>query len=203
MQKIIALVVLSLSLLCVPVQTFASPATIGNLAPDFSLPNTSGKTIHLHDFRGKIVVLEWFNPRCPFVKKFYEPKAMQQYQQELTSQGVVWLTISSSAEGKQGFITQESALGMFTDLGMHSSELLLDHKGVVGQAFGARTTPHMFVINPQGVLAYAGAIDNKPSTRSRDIPTAVNYVLQAVKELQSGKAVSEPYTSAYGCSVKY
>jgi peroxiredoxin len=203
MQKIIALVFLFLSLVCASVQTFASPAMIGSLAPDFSLPNTSGKTIHLHDFKGKIVVLEWFNPRCPFVKKFYEPKVMQQYQQELTSQGVVWLTISSSAEGKQGFITQESAMGVFTDSGMHSSELLLDHKGVVGRAYGARTTPHMFVIDPRGDLAYAGAIDNKPSTRSSDISKAVNYVLQAVKELQSGKTVSEPHTSAYGCSVKY
>ncbi len=203
MQKIIALVILSISLMCVPVQTSASPATIGSLAPDFSLPNASGKTIHLHDFKGKIVVLEWFNPRCPFVQKFYEPKMMQQYQQELTSQGVVWLTISSSAEGKQGFISQESASGVFADSDMHSSELLLDHKGLVGRAYGASTTPHMFVIDSQGNLAYAGAIDDTPSTRSRDIATASNYVLQAVKELKSGKDVSEPYTSAYGCSVKY
>lgn len=203
MKRTLILITLLCTLVAVGQTALASPASIGKPAPDFSLPNASGKEIHLHDFKGKIVVLEWYNSRCPFVKKFYGPKAMQKYQEQLTNQGVVWLTISSSAEGKQGFISQEAASNAMTQAEMKSSELLLDHEGVVGKTYGARTTPHMFVIDSKGLLAYAGAIDDTPSTRSSDIAKASNYVLQAVSELSSGKPVSEPHTSAYGCSVKY
>ena len=181
----------------------ADSALLGKPAPDFSLPDASGKAVHLSDFKDKIVVLEWYNPECHFVKKFYNVGAMQRFQEQLTAQGVVWLTISSNANGKQGYISQDEAPKTMSSAKMASTTLLLDHDGVTGKSYGASTTPHMFVIDKAGNLAYAGGIDDKSSTRSSDIEGANNFVLQAVAELKNGKAVSVPYTSPYGCSVKY
>lgn len=181
----------------------ADSTMLGKPAPDFSLPDASGKAVQLRDFKDKIVVLEWYNPECPFVKKFYNVGAMQRLQEQLTAQGVVWLTITSNAKGKQGHITQEDAANAISNAKMASTTLLLDHDGVVGRSYGASTTPHMFVIDKAGNLAYAGGIDDKASTRSSDIEGANNFVLQAVSDLQNGRTVSVPYASPYGCSVKY
>lgn len=186
-----------------PRDAYAESALLGKPAPDFSLSDASGKMVHLSDFKDKIVVLEWYNPECPFVKKFYNVGAMQRFQEQLTAQGVVWLTITSNAKGKQGYISQDEAPKALSRAKMASTTLLLDHEGVVGKSYGASTTPHMFVIDKAGNLAYAGGIDDKASTRSSDIEGANNFVLQAVAELKNGEAVSVPHTSPYGCSVKY
>lgn len=178
-------------------------ATVGSPAPQFSGKDSSGKDVTLQSLKGKIVVLEWFNPNCPFVKKFYKNGDMQKLQQELESKGVVWLTISSSASEKSGYLTPESAETTRAELGMKSSALVLDHDGAIGKAFGARTTPHLFVVNSDGIVAYAGAIDSEASTSSSDIAGATNYVLNAVTSLRAGKQVDPASTEPYGCSVKY
>ena len=178
-------------------------ARTGAAAPNFTLKNAKGADVSLANFSGKTVVLEWFNPGCPFVKKFYANGDMQRLQQSVVDKGAVWLTISSSAEGKQGHIAPSEASALVAESSMHSTELLLDSDGRVGKMFGARTTPHMFVIDPKGTLAYAGAIDSSPSTRSSDISTATNYVLAAVDAIASGKTPSPSDTEPYGCSVKY
>ena len=178
-------------------------AVVGSPAPHVSGKDSTGKEVTLQSLKGKIVVLEWFNPGCPFVKKFYKNGDMQKIQQELASKGVVWLTISSSASGKSGYLTPEAAETTRAELGMKSSSLVLDHDGAIGKAFGARTTPHMFVVNSDGILAYAGAIDSEASTSSDDIAGATNYVLNAVNALQAGKQVEPASTDPYGCSVKY
>jgi peroxiredoxin len=178
-------------------------ATVGAPAPEFTAKDSTGKEVSLKALKGKIVVLEWFNPGCPFVKKFYKNGDMQKTQQELESKGVVWLTISSSAPGKSGHLSPEEAESARAELGMKSTALVLDHNGAIGKAFGARTTPHMFVISPDGVVAYAGAIDSEPSASSADIAGATNYVLNAVTSLKAGKQVEPASTDPYGCSVKY
>lgn len=178
-------------------------AKVGATAPDFTLQNAQGAEVSLKSFAGKTVVLEWFNPGCPFVKKFYTNGDMQRFQRESVAKGVVWLTINSSAEGKQGHLTSAEALDVITELGLSSSALLLDSNGTVGKLYGARTTPHMFVINPQGTIAYAGAIDSVASTRSSDIASATNYVLSAIDAITAGKGPAPRDTEPYGCGVKY
>jgi peroxiredoxin len=178
-------------------------AAVGAPAPDFSVKDSTGKDVSLSGFRGKIVVLEWFNPNCPFVKKFYKNGDMQKFQETLGSQGVVWLTVNSSASGRSGHLSAEDAEETRNDLGMKSSALLLDENGKAGKAFGARTTPHMFVVGADGKIAYAGAIDSEASTSSEDIAGATNYVLGAVHSLIANKQVETPSTEPYGCSVKY
>ena len=178
-------------------------ATVGLPAPDFSLPAHDGSTQSLSSFKGKVVVLEWFNKDCPFVLKHYDTKNMQNLQKELTEKGVVWLTMSSSGEGKQGFMTAEDATKTVAEKGAAPNFVLLDHDGVVGKKYAAKTTPHMYVIDANGVLAYAGAIDDKPSADKADVEGAKNYVRQAVDQLLAGQVVSETSSRAYGCSVKY
>lgn len=180
-----------------------SEAVVGDEAPQFTAKDSTGKEISLNTFKGKVVVLEWFNPNCPFVKKFYKNGDMQRVQQELGSKGVVWLTISSSAPGKNGHLTAEQAETSRVNLGMRSSALLLDESGTIGKAYGARTTPHMFVIATDGKLAYAGAIDSENSTDADDIARAKNYVVEAANSLQANKPVEISSTEPYGCSVKY
>ena len=176
---------------------------VGSNAPGFSLPDATGKTHSLTDYKGKYVVLEWFNPECPFVKKHYGGGNMQKLQQEFTSKGVVWLTIDSNAPGLEGNLTPEQASNTIKSWKTRQTALLLDPDGKVGRAYGAKNTPHMFVINPDGKIVYEGAIDSKASPNSADIPNSTNYVKVALDESLAGKPVSNPNTKPYGCSVKY
>jgi peroxiredoxin len=180
-----------------------SQAVVGSQAPQFTVKDSTGKEISLSSFKGKVVVLEWFNPGCPFVKKFYRNGDMQRFQQELGAKGVAWLTIDSSAPGKSGHLTAAQAETTRTDLGMKSSALLLDESGAIGKSYGARTTPHMFVISADGKVAYAGAIDSESSTDSDDVAKATNYIVAAVDNLLANKPVEISSTDPYGCSVKY
>lgn len=188
---------------CAITSASAEVAAIGKAAPQFTLKNAKGAEISSQSFGGKIVVLEWFNPGCPFVKKFYANGDMQKFQKEVREKGGVWLVINSSAPGKQGHISQEDADDTMRELNMEANELLLDPTGAVGKSYRAQTTPHMFVIDANGALAYAGALDSTPSTRSSDISASTNYVLSAVEALVAGKPVSPSDTAPYGCSVKY
>lgn len=185
----------------------ASPAMaaveVGKPVPDFSVPDIEGKVQTLSQYRGAPVVLEWSNPECPFVKKFYEPGAMQELQKHAAGKGVVWLKINSSAEGKQGNLTAEQAKESLAKTGSSVTSYILDGKGEIGKQFSAKTTPHMFVIDNKGVLAYAGAIDDKPTASQDDIKGAKNYVRAAIDALTAGKPVEVASSDPYGCSVKY
>jgi peroxiredoxin len=181
----------------------ADSTKVGNAAPDFSVTDSKGKTHSLSDYKGKYVVLEWFNPGCPFVKKHYESGNMQKLQKQFGDKNVAWLTVDSSAPGEQGNLTPEQANKTMSDWKMHPTALLLDPDGKVGQTYGAKNTPHMFVINPEGKLVYQGAIDSKPSADQSDIPSSTNYVKVALDESLAGKAVTTSNTKPYGCSVKY
>ena len=190
--------------------TFAAAAVfavdsppVGSVAPDFSLPDTTGKTRALSQYKGKYVVLEWFNPECPFVKKHYGSGNMQKLQQEYTSKGVVWLTIDSNAPGTEGNLTSEQAAQKMADWKTHQTALLLDPEGKAGRAYGAKNTPNMVVINPEGKLIYEGAIDSKATPNPADIPSSTNYVKVALDESLAGKPVTTANTRPYGCSVKY
>jgi peroxiredoxin len=176
---------------------------IGETAPDFTLTDSNGKTHTLSQYKGKFVVLEWFNHDCPFVHKHYDSGNMQALQKEYTAKDVVWLSINSSAPGKEGYYPAEKANELTQEKDASPTAVLLDEDGKVGKLYGAKTTPHMFVISQQGLLIYQGAIDNKPSPDAADIPTSTNYVKAALEEAIAGKAVSEPSTKSYGCSVKY
>lgn len=177
--------------------------SVGDTAPNFALPDASGETKSLSDFSGKYVVLEWTNPDCPFVKKHYGEGNMQQLQERYTEKGVIWLSIASSAQGLQGYYDGPTWQKLTRDREAKPTAVLLDPSGTVGRLYGAQTTPHMFVINPEGQLIYAGAIDSTPSPHSEDIEGSENYVAKALDEALSGQPVSTPSTKAYGCSVKY
>lgn len=183
--------------------TQAAPAAVGSSAPDFSLSDTNGKTHTLAEHKGKYVVLEWTNPQCPFVVKHYGSGNMQKTQKMAKEKGVVWLTIDSSAPGKEGYLGGEEAKKARAGNYAESSALLLDPDGKVGKLYGAKTTPHMFIIDPQGKLVYAGAIDSIKSANVDDIAKATNYVKVGLEESMAGKPVSTPTSQAYGCSVKY
>lgn len=185
------------------VPVHAQTVTIGTLAPAFTLTNALGQSVNLESFRGKTVVLEWFNPGCPFVNKFYTKGDMQGFQQQVRQQGAQWLTINSSAPGKQGHIAPTGAAATAAEHGLVPANLLLDPDGSVGRQYGAKTTPHIFVIDSKGILAYSGAIDNTPSTRQADIAASTNYAISAVKAIARGERPSPSSTDAYGCSVKY
>ncbi|MGE5176032.1 MAG: thioredoxin family protein [Hyphomicrobiales bacterium] len=178
-------------------------AVIGKAAPPFSIQDADGKTVQLSDFEGKYVVLEWINFHCPFVGKHYGSGNMQKLQAKYTKEGVIWLSICSSAPGKQGYVTGPEAKAGMKERGAADTDFLLDPKGIVGKAYGAKTTPHMFVIDPRGILRYDGAIDDKPSTKQEDIATAKNYLAAALDAVMAGKQVEVAATQPYGCSVKY
>lgn len=178
-------------------------AKVGEAAPAFKLMDTKGKEHALADFKGKLVVLEWTNYDCPFVKKHYMSKNMQKLQAEYTAKGVVWLSICSSAEGKQGYNEPTKWNELIEKHGAKSSAVLLDVDGKVGHRYGAKTTPHMFVIDKEGVLRYAGAIDDIRSADPDDAAKAKNYVKAALDELMEGKEVTTKNSKPYGCSVKY
>ena len=181
---------------------YAAPE-VGKPAPNFSLKDLSGKEHDLSDFKGKYVVLEWVNFGCPFVKKHYGSENMQKLQKEFVDKGVVWLSICSSAPGKQGNETPDAAKKGLAKFGSDASAYLVDEDGKVGKLYNARTTPQMFVVNPEGVLIYAGAIDDKPTPKPETVAVAKNFVKAALNEATSGKPVSVPSTKPYGCSVKY
>jgi peroxiredoxin len=176
---------------------------VGSAAPDFSLADAKGQTHSLSQYKGKYVVLEWFNPECPFVKKHYGSGNMQKLQEEYTGKGIVWLTIDSSAPGTEGNISGEQAGKIMSSWKTHQSALLLDPEGKAGRSYGAKNTPHMFVINPEGKVVYEGAIDSKPTPNPSDIPNSTNYVKVALDESLAGKPVTNANTRPYGCSVKY
>jgi peroxiredoxin len=176
---------------------------VGSAAPDFSLTDAKGKTHSLSGYKGKYVVLEWFNPECPFVKKHYGSGNMQKLQEEYTSKGVVWLTIDSSAPGTEGNLTPEQAAKKMGEWKTRQTALLLDPEGKAGRAYGAKNTPDMIVINPEGKIVYEGAIDSKASPNPADIPSSTNYVKVALDESLAGKPVTTSSTKPYGCSVKY
>lgn len=187
--------------------TSAMPAQaapeIGKPAPEFTGTDSNGKEHKLSDFKGKIVVLEWTNPECPYVVKHYDSKNMQKLQEEATAKDVVWLTINSSADGKQGNQTGEAANTYMTEKGSKPTARILDANGEIGKAYDAKTTPHMFVIDKEGVLVYNGAIDDNDSFKPEDAATANNYVTATLTALEAGKPVETSQTKPYGCSVKY
>ncbi len=194
---------LALTALCTGGLFGAATPKVGAPAPGFTLTDSNGKTHSLGDFKGKYVVLEWFNPGCPFVLKHYKSENMQKLQKEFTGKEVVWLTIDSSAPGQQGSLSPAEANQQMSDWKMNPTELLLDADGKVGHEYGATNTPHMYVINPKGELIYTGAIDDKPTANPNDIAGANNYVKAALDEAMTGKAVATPTSKAYGCSIKY
>ena len=177
--------------------------SIGAPAPDFTLTDPSGTSHQLSALKGKFVVLEWVNHGCPFVVKHYQAGNLQKLQAEATDQGVVWLAICSSAPGKQGYHPAAEWPALNEEKGFKGTALLLDADGTVGRLYGAKTTPHMFVINPEGMLIYQGALDNQPTPRESDIAQAHNYVRSALAEARAGKPVTTSQTQPYGCGVKY
>jgi peroxiredoxin len=176
---------------------------IGKPAPDFTLKDLSGKEHKLSDLKGKTVVLEWVNYGCPFVKKHYDSKNMQELQKAATEDGIVWLAICSSAPGKQGNETADTAATKTKELGSNATAYLVDADGKVGKLYNAKTTPEMFVINKDGDVVYMGAIDDKPNPAPDTISGATNYVKAALADVKAGKPVSTATTKPYGCSVKY
>ena len=177
-------------------------ASVGQPAPDFTLNDTAGKPVKLSQFKGKLVVLEWNNPSCPFVRKHYEGN-MQGLQKEFTGQGVVWLAINSTEDASSDYQTPPQLARWMRDKGASPSATLMDEDGQVGALYAARVTPHMYIVNAQGLLAYAGGIDSIPSARVADIDKATNFVRQGLGELLAGKPVSTPTSQPYGCSIKY
>ena len=176
---------------------------VGQPAPAFTLTDSNGQSHNLSDFKGKFVVLEWLNHGCPFVKKHYDSGNMQNLQKEYTGKEVVWLSIASSAPGKQGHMSPAETNQAKEEKGSAATAVLLDEDGTVGQLYGAKVTPELYVINPEGDLIYAGAIDNKRSVDAADVEGATNYVKQALDEALAGQPVSTSKTEAYGCAVKY
>ncbi len=178
-------------------------ATVGQVAPAFSAKDVNGKTVSLADFKGKTVVLEWVNPGCPYVRKHYSAGNMQGTQQDALSKNMVWLAINSTETGHPDYLSPAKLATWMKEQKSPATHTLMDESGSIGKAYAARTTPHMYIVNPQGQLVYAGGIDSIPSASAEDIPKATNYVKVSLAEMASGKAVSNSVTRAYGCSVKY
>jgi peroxiredoxin len=176
---------------------------VGEPAPGFEGVDTGGNVHRLADYRGKTVVLEWTNHDCPYVRKHYGAGNMQAQQREAAAQGVVWLSIISSAPGKQGHVSPEEAGELTRKRKAAPLAVILDSEGRIGRAYHARTTPHMFIIDASGVLVYMGGMDSISTASPDDIPQATQYVRVALQELAAGKPVSTPVTRPYGCSVKY
>jgi peroxiredoxin len=181
----------------------ASAARVGDSAPDFTGADSNGQTHKLSDYRGKFVVLEWTNNGCPYTQKHYNSGNMQALQKEWTAKGVVWLTILSSAPGEQGYMTAAEENAYIGKVHADPTAAILDPKGEIGREYSARTTPHMFIIDPSGKLIYAGAIDDHPTPDPSDIKSSKNYVSAALTEAMAGKPVATASTRPYGCSVKY
>jgi peroxiredoxin len=185
------------------VSTAAFGVNTGQPAPDFTLPDLSGKPVKLSDLKGKYVVLEWTNPDCPYVQKHYNSANIPGLQKEYAGRQVAWLTINSTREGHSEFKSPAQMSGWMKEKGGAPAATLLDRDSKVGKLYGATNTPQMFVIDPKGTLVYQGAIDDKRSTNPADVKTAKNYVKVALEESLAGKPVSNASTTPYGCTVKY
>ncbi|MBL8331787.1 MAG: thioredoxin family protein [Rubrivivax sp.] len=181
----------------------AHAATVGQPAPAFTATDVNGKAVSLSDFKGRHVVLEWVNPGCPYVQKHYGGGNMQATQKSAADQGVVWLTINTTARDHRDYKAPAEMAAWMKAQKAAATTTLMDESGQVGRAYGARTTPHMYIVNPAGTLVYAGAIDSKPTANPADIPGATNHVKAALAESLAGRAVSQASTRPYGCSVKY
>lgn len=175
----------------------------GDAAPDFTLPGSDGQTYRLSNYLGKTVILEWTNHDCPYVRKHYGSGNMQALQKQATDDGMIWLSVISSRPGSQGYVSPDQANKLTSSRNAIPTSVLLDPEGDVGRLYAARTTPHMYIIDPDGQLVYQGAIDDKPSTRKSSLKGAKNYVLAALDDMKSNRPVQTGQTSAYGCSVKY
>ncbi len=178
-------------------------ATVGQPAPAFTAQDASGKTVSLADFKGKHVVLEWVNPGCPYVVKHYGSANMQGTQKEATAKGVVWLSVNSTAADHGDYKAPAAMAQWMQQQKAAPTATLIDADGKVGRAYGARTTPHLYIVDPKGTLVYAGGIDNKPTANPADVATATNHVKVALAETLAGKPVSQATTRPYGCSIKY
>ena len=191
--------------LCVSAVTLAAHAApaVGQAAPDFTLTDAGGKTVKLSDFRGKHVVLEWTNPVCPYVRKHYDSGNMPATQKDAVDKGVVWLSINSTAKTSSEYFEPAKLVAWQKERNARPTAVLLDEAGAAGKAYGARTTPHMYIVDPQGRLVYAGGIDSIPSSNPADIQRATNYVKQGLAEALAGKPITAATTRPYGCSVKY
>lgn len=196
-------VVVMAALLLLPVMAMAQTARVTASAPDFAATDSHGQTHRLDQYRGKYVVLEWHNQGCPFTRKHYESGNMQNLQKEWTQKGVVWFTVISSAPGMDGYVTPAEENDYLAKMHAAPTAALLDPDGKLARLFAAKTTPDMYVIDPQGKVIYSGAIDNRPTPDPEDIQGADNYVIDALTAAMSGKTVAIPYTRAYGCAVKY
>lgn len=181
---------------------FAAPKP-GVAAPAFTLPDSNGKTHGLKDYQGKTVILEWTNHLCPYVGKHYGTGNMQALQRETTSQGMIWLSIISSAPDTQGYVSAAEANKLTEERKAAPTAVLFDPKGTVGRSYDARVTPHMYIIDAKGTLVYMGGIDDKPTTDWDDVKTAKNYVRAALADMANGRPVADPVTRAYGCTIKY
>lgn len=187
---------------CLGLVSLVAAVNVGEPAPDFTLQTPTGESVSLSSLKGDYVVLEWVNPGCPFVKKFYNAGAMQAFQKEAQAMGVRWLTINSTNPNHSDYLSPEESIAYYQAKGVHST-WLIDSDGGVGQSYAARTTPHCFVIDPEGNLVYAGAIDDKKSANPADIATATNYVMGALKAKMAGESIAQDRTRPYGCSIKY
>jgi peroxiredoxin len=192
----------ALSALALAFSVQAAPS-VGQAAPDFTLKDAAGKPVKLSDYRGKHVVLEWTNPGCPYVRKHYDSGNMPATQKEAVGKGVVWLAINSTERSSYEYMEPAKVVAWQQARKAQPTALLADEDGVAGKAYGARTTPHMYIVDPQGKLVYAGGIDSIPSSDPDDIKKAVNYVRQGLNEALAGKPISQAVTRPYGCSVKY
>jgi peroxiredoxin len=193
----------AIAFLVLPLSNLAQTAKVNAPAPDFTATDSQGQSHSLDRYRGKYVVLEWHNQGCPFTRKHYVSGNMQALQKEWTAKGVVWFTVISSAPGAQGYVTSAQENDYLAKMHATPTAALLDPDGKVGRLYNAKTTPDMFIIDPQGKLIYSGAIDDRPTPDVSDIQGADNYVSDALSAAMSGKSVAMPYTRAYGCSVKY
>ena len=178
-------------------------ATVGQPAPDFTLTDATGKPVRLSDFKGKHVVLEWTNPGCPFVRKHYDSGNMPATQKDATGKNVVWLSINSTEKASSDYLEPARLSAWLAERKAVPTAVLMDEEGTVGKSYGARTTPHMYIVNPQGVLVYAGGIDSIPSARPADIEKATNYVKTGLAQALAGQPITEAATRPYGCSIKY
>lgn len=195
--------IFAFALIAAPISTALAQAVPGKPAPAFTLADLDGRKVALAEMRGKYVILEWTNPSCPFVRKHYGSGNMQSLQRHFAAEGVVWLTINSTARSHPEYLKPAELKSWLQQQEAAPTIAALDADGTVGRAYGAKTTPHMYVIDPNGALVYAGAIDDKRSADPADVKTASNFVVQAMNELRAGKPVSSPATPPYGCSIKY
>ena len=202
MPKLFLLLVALAAALAVNVARGA--AEVGKPAPEFALVDIQGRAHKLSDYKGKIVVIEWVNPECPIVVKHYNSQNMQGTQKSAAADGAVWLSINSAGyEGAQGDLSDEAAAAWQKKMGAVTTSYFRDRTSKIGRLYGATATPHLFVVNKDGILAYKGAIDSIPSGSERDIPKATNYVKAALESLKAGQPIAKPITQAYGCSMKF